>query len=99
MTNVLLMAARQLSYPILLFVLMVADYRTRKRIYESTIRRPHGSLRNVRRFRSSFREDVDNVFAGGDEVVGDDAAMTSPPHGFSAHDGAAPCMSDLAKPA
>ena len=97
MADVLLMPTGQLSNPVLLFVLVVADDRTRKRIYESAILRPDGRLRHVRRLRSSFRENVDHCVPGGDEVVGDYAAMTSPPHGLSAHDSASPHMSDLPK--
>lgn len=98
MPDVLLMAAGQFSNPVLLFVLVEADYRSRERICEGTIRCPDRSLRKVRRLRPPFRENVDYCFAGSNEVVGNDAAMTSPPNRFSAHDGALSRMSDLAKP-
>jgi hypothetical protein len=72
MADVLLMTTGQLSNPVPLLVLMVADDRTRKRIYESTIWCPDRSLRHVRRLRAFFRENVDHWFPGGDEIVSDD---------------------------
>src|SRR5690349_12820111 len=35
-------------------------------------------------------KDVEHGFASSDEIVRNDAPMASPPHGFGAHDGAAP---------
>ena len=91
------MAARRLSNPVLLLILVVADDRAGRRIYERAVWATNGSLRHVRWLRSSFRENVDHRFAGGDKVVGDDPTVTSPPHSLGAHDGASLRMPELPK--
>ena len=40
-------------------------------------------------------KDVEHGFASCDEIIRDDAPMASPPHGFGAHDGAAPGVTEF----
>ena len=49
----------------------------------------HRFGRDLRGFRHVTRHDVEHVFAGGEKIIRDDAAMATPPHGFRAHDRAA----------
>ena len=43
----------------------------------------------------TLAQDMKHCLARGHQVVRDDAPMTAPPHGFRAHDCAAPRMSQL----
>src|ERR1700730_3087046 len=67
-------------------------------IDESSARSLLGCRRQTRRRDVVFSEDVEDRLAFADQVVGDDAAMTSPPDSLRAHDGALPPSAQLAQP-
>ena len=59
-------------------------------------RRPRlGSGGALRRLHMPRAKDVEDGFAGCNEIIRDDAPMASPPHGFGAHDGAAPGVTEF----
>lgn len=49
------------------------------------------------RFQTAIAHDVENGFATGDKIVGDDPAVTAPPHRFGTHDRAALLVPFLAQ--
>src|SRR5215510_3390203 len=96
MTDMLLMATGQLSNPVLLLVLMVADDFTGKWINEGTVWATYERFSAGCQLPSSWRKNVDHRLTGGDEVICDNAAMTSPPYDFGAHDSTLLCVPELA---
>src|SRR4029077_16269757 len=52
---------------------------------------------DVRFFYMVGSENVKHLLPCRQQVVGDDASVTAPPHGFRAHDRAAPRMPELAQ--
>lgn len=49
------------------------------------------------RFQTAIAHDVENGFATGDKIVGNDPAVTAPPHRFGTHDRAALLVPFLAQ--
>src|SRR3569623_847847 len=63
------------------------------------VARPHaGAGRHFCRLDLPRTQDVKDLFALREQIIGDDAAVASPPHRFRAHDGAAPLFTDFQKP-
>src|SRR5262249_43492207 len=52
----------------------------------------------MRRLDAILAENVEHGLASGDQIVRNDAPVTSPPYRFCAHDCAAPFMSQRAQP-
>src|SRR3569833_262765 len=44
-----------------------------------------------------FAENVEDLFASREQIIGNDAAVTPPPHRFRAHDGATPPRAEFQK--
>src|SRR5258708_7210812 len=65
------------------------------RIDQTSLRaRPRGA-RLIGPLDMAWAKNVEHRLAGGDQVIRDDAPVASPPHGFCAHDGAAPRVSEV----
>jgi hypothetical protein len=90
---VLVMTAGELRNPVLFLVLAIAHDGAGRRVRESPIRIAGSDLGHVRQLGTPLRENVDHRLAAGDEIVGDDAAVSPPPHRLCAHHCTSPCMS------
>src|SRR3569623_1176405 len=66
-------------------------------IDDSAVMLDDGAGRQGGRLEVSRSKDVEHLFARGEEVVGDDAPMATPPHCLGAHDGAAMCAAQGAQ--
>src|SRR5258708_12581068 len=65
------------------------------RIDQTSMRaRPRGA-RPIGRLDMAWAKNVEHRLAGGDQVIRDDAPVAPPPHGFCAHHGAAPLLSEV----
>src|SRR5262249_42674878 len=67
-------------------------------ISQRTVRPRFCCIGHPRRLDAILAENVEHGLAGGDQIVRNDAPVTSPPHRLRAHDRAAPFMPERAQP-